>query len=524
MMSTKCLKTVIRCSFRFAATLALAALALALFTAPAAIEAQDASPAITPNVIPVPLTQLSVDTFNNSSSQHATEVEPDTFSFGSTIVSVFQAGRFTDGGCSDIGFATSTDGGATWTNGFLPGITNIQGAGNPYDRISDPSVAYDSAHGEWIVASLPIVDAFKSIPAVIVSRSVDGINWDNPISVTGNVPSSDKDWIACDTTSSSPFYGNCYVEWDDPSSGDLIHMNTSTDGGLTWGATKNTANNSFGIGGQPVVQPDGTVVVPIEGNQMIAFRSTDGGQTWSSPVTISSISDHFEAGNLRSGPLPSAAVDGAGTVYVAWQDCRFRSKCAENDIVFSTSTDGLTWTSPSRIPEDPVTSSVDHFIPGIDVDKNTSGSTAHVGVTYYFYAKSNCTSSTCRLGAQFISSSNGGATWRAPLLLAGPMQLGWLPSTTLGQMVGDYISTSFVNGKAFGVFAVAKAKNGATFNEAMYTPTGGLSAPEGGARFSSALDRPVPGAHSDHGPRPEQGERGPHPPPGGRRLKKAARE
>src|SRR5581483_5683887 len=38
----------------------------------------------------VPLTQISADPFANSTSQHATEVEPDTFAHGSTLVSAFQ--------------------------------------------------------------------------------------------------------------------------------------------------------------------------------------------------------------------------------------------------------------------------------------------------------------------------------------------------------------------------------------------------------------------------------------------------
>jgi len=58
------------------------------------------------------LIQISSDPFTNTSSNHKREVEPDTFAFGNTIVSAFQQGRFFDGGGSDIGFATSTDGGA----------------------------------------------------------------------------------------------------------------------------------------------------------------------------------------------------------------------------------------------------------------------------------------------------------------------------------------------------------------------------------------------------------------------------
>lgn len=468
----------------------------------------------------IALNKLSSDPFTNTTSQHATEVEPDTFSFGSTIVATYQTGRFTDGGSSDIGYATSLDGGTTWTYGFLPGVTNIQGTGNPYDRDSDPAVAYDPKHGVWLISSLPIVDSGAAIPAVIVSSSTDGINWNNPVGVTGPVVSSDKDWIACDTWSSSPYYGNCYVEWDNPDAGDQVMMSTSTDGGQTWGAAQHPAN-AFGLGGQPVVQPNGTVVVAFEGNAIQAFTSTNGGAGWTKAVTVSSISDHLDAGNIRSSPLPSAAVDGGGTVYVAWQDCRFRTKCAENDIVISTSTNGVNWTAPARVPEDPVTSTVDHFIPGLDADKTTSGGSAHLALTYYQYANTSCTVSTCNLQAAYISSADGGATWSRPTPLAGGMKLGWLPSTTLGYMVGDYISTSFSNGKAFGVFAVAEAKSGTTYNEAMYTTASGLGADETGPRFSSAGEEPVPGAKSDHGPRKEEEERGPHP-PSRRRVRRVA--
>jgi hypothetical protein len=41
----------------------------------------------------VSLTQLSEDTFSDTPSQHDTEVEPSTFSYGSTIVTAFQVAR-----------------------------------------------------------------------------------------------------------------------------------------------------------------------------------------------------------------------------------------------------------------------------------------------------------------------------------------------------------------------------------------------------------------------------------------------
>src|SRR4051794_31103688 len=58
----------------------------------------------------VPLVQLSSDPFTNLSSQHATEVEPGSFSFGSTIVTSFQVARISGGGGADIGYAISNDG------------------------------------------------------------------------------------------------------------------------------------------------------------------------------------------------------------------------------------------------------------------------------------------------------------------------------------------------------------------------------------------------------------------------------
>src|SRR6266487_639193 len=145
---------------------------------------------------------------------------------------------------------------------------------------------------------------------------------------------------------------------------------------LTWGPALNTGNNATGLGGQPVVQPSGTVIVPAataSESGIIAWRSTNGGASWTSTVTVSAVTDHAPAGNLRSGPLPSAEIDAAGKVYVVWQDCRFRRGCKSNDIVFSTSTDGVSWSPVSRVPIDATTSSVDHFIPGLGVDPTTSG-------------------------------------------------------------------------------------------------------------------------------------------------------
>src|ERR1035438_3474297 len=104
----------------------------------------------------VTLTQISSDPFTVPPGQHATEVEPHVLANGTTLVSAFQTGRIAPGGGTAIGWATSTDGGATWANGFLPGLTTGNGGG-PYSAASDPAVAYDAKHGVWMIGTLPII-------------------------------------------------------------------------------------------------------------------------------------------------------------------------------------------------------------------------------------------------------------------------------------------------------------------------------------------------------------------------------
>ena len=430
----------------------------------------------------VALSQLSSDPYTNTTSQHQTEVEPDSYSNGATIVAATQVGRFNDGGASNIGWATSTDNGATWQKGFLPGTTVFATPAGQFDRVSDPSVSYDAAHKLWMISSLAISSGFGTAvgAAVIVNTSSNGgLTWNPPVVVANaNGGFFDKDWLVCDDTSTSAYYGHCYVEWDINSSGNLVQMSTSSDGGATWSTGQATQDNVSGLGGQPLVQPNGTVIVPFlsSNSSIAAFTSSNGGASWNSSVTIASQTDHQVAG-IRTEPLPSAEIDGAGKAYVAWQDCRFENGCSANDIVISTSTDGATWSAPQRVPIDAVGSNIDHFIPGIAVDKATSGSSAHVALAFYFYPDANCTTATCQLEVGYVSSTDGGATWSTETTLtSSAMNLAWLVTTTSGNMVGDYISTSFANGKAFPVFVVASAPgSGGQLNEALFTTKDGLA-------------------------------------------------
>src|ERR1700730_10712444 len=258
------------------------------------------------------LAKISTDSFTNSDSTHKTEVEPDTFAWGNTIVSAFHVGRMpstTGWGSADIGFSTSTDGGKTWHYGNLSGLT-VNYQGGTYGAAADPSVAYEAKHGQWLISTLPLagLSCCSAIGDVAVSRSTDGLTWGNPILID-KTHLDDKNWTVCDNTPTSPFYGNCYTEWDQAfGSGDVL-MSVSSDGGLTWGPGVPSSDHAGGLGGEPVVQPNGTVGVAVESGSIDVFRSTDGGKTWGRSQAIATINSHFVAGGLRDPNLPSSAID-----------------------------------------------------------------------------------------------------------------------------------------------------------------------------------------------------------------------
>jgi hypothetical protein len=150
---------------------------------------------------------------------------------------------------------------------------------------------------------------------------------------------------------------------------------------------------------------------------------------------------------LRAGPLPTSAVSSDGRAYVSWADCSFRAECVVNDIVYTSTTDGVTWTPVTRIP----TGSGDAELPGLDADPARPG---RLALAYYVYHGLRIAS----LDVRFVSSSNAGASWTRPQLLnSRPVPLNGIARTSLGSMVGDYISTSFAGGRAVPVFVLATA-------------------------------------------------------------------
>lgn len=457
-------------------------------------------------------TQISQDPFTNNSSQHQTQVEPDTFSFGSIVVSAFQSGRFElGGGASGISWATSYDAGHSWNNGTLPNITQYNGG--PYARVSDAVVAYDLAHQTWLISSLAAKTTFDSVTgstAIVVSRSQDGLHWSDPTTVAASNSSQnyDKDWIVCDQHPQSRFFGRCYAQWDDGASKPwLTLMSYSDDGGLTWSQPQGLTNQSFyAQGGQPLVQPNGNVIVPIYGfdstgaESIYSYRSTDGGVSWKdatriAPLTYSTTVAQF----YRGGSLPSAEIDHDGTVYVAWAGCYFEANCSTDDIVFTTTTDGLSWTPLQRIPLDPLNSNVEHLTAGLAVDTGTSGQTAHLAVSYYYWPGAGCTSTTCQVYVGMATSINGGATWSQQQTVGGPTVPAWWAHTDIGYMTGDYISTSIASNYAVTVVPVAQAPHGQNLFQSMIgasIPVTGGSLPSTSLSSTTAAQQAAPAGNA----------------------------
>jgi hypothetical protein len=452
----------------------LLGLLIAVLLVSASSRASGASQATAPLAI-----RVSTDRLTTVGAQHATQVEPHAAAVGSTIVSVFQIGRFFDGGAAAIGFATSHDAGRNWRSGLLPSITTSSSPAGSADRATDTAVAWDSVHGRWLAESLTLS---QPSTAVVVSASADGLTWQAPVTVVTHPrpgqgeesTSIDKSWIACDNGGASPFRGRCYVAYTDfLGPGVSIAVQSTSDGGLTWSAATKVRVSVDVPGVQPVVRPNGQLVLLfLDGRptRLQAVRSDDGGGTFTAPEVIARVSTfHRRASTnlLRVFPLPAAAVDGVGSVYVAWSDCRFRRGCNANDIVLAHST-ASGWTRPRRVPVAKAGTNPDHVTPGLAVDPASAGARARIALTFYTLRAAGCGTARCRLDVRLATSATAGSRWTVRRLDARAMRLTWLPRTNSGRMVGDYVSSVFAGSRALGVFALADRPRGNRLDEAIH--------------------------------------------------------
>jgi len=436
--------------------------------------------------------QISHDPYTDPAGEHATEVEPLMVAHGNTIVASIQVGRFNAAGADNTGWATSQDGGKSWKHGFLTGLTTQ--AGGTWPAVSLPTVAYDEKHHSYLIASMPF-DSNGDGRGVLVNRSYDGLKWSAPV-VADTSMGTNGHWLACDNSRSSPFYGNCYDAIYDYATGNYLNqIVVSDDGGVTWSSPAAAPDLEAGLVTSVAIQPNGHLLIlgrngGINGDQEYAIPSVDGGHTLGARTDIATI--YFTYPYMRADPSITSAVDAHGTIYVVFPDCRFRSNCSDpvyvsgcrytsnnsacptNDLVMTKSEDGLVWSPLQRIPIDPVSSTGDHLIAGLAAltERDWWGN-EHVRLALTYYVLPNgrtCVDATCEISAGFISSGDGGKSWHPADKVAGPMKETWLAPTIAGEMVANYNSAVFVEGKPHGAFALACPPNRKTgqYDEAIY--------------------------------------------------------
>jgi len=302
----------------------------------------------------------------------------------------------------------SNDGGSTWCcnsnpdanytptsdpaqiGTLIPGVERL--VGGIYDAGGDPSVAFDS-QGNVYYAGLGFNRTSPPNTVAVNKGTFDGggtLTWGLPTFINQTTSPStlnDKEWIAVDSHSGSPFQDRVYVSWTrfifQAGTGAYVQSPIffvySNDGGATFSTPKNiSANAHYSQGSRPVVGPDGTVYVFWNGSTRLASlnstymaKSTDGGDTWSPPLSVATVTNIPGVRNtvFRVNSYPAAAAAPNGDVYATWNTevddttpiytgdpgCAYfipgnHVSTCHSVAVYSKSTDsGQTWSDPAPV-------------------------------------------------------------------------------------------------------------------------------------------------------------------------------
>jgi hypothetical protein len=276
------------------------------------------------------------------------------------------------------GFARSTDGGATFTDG----------GGLDPGTYGDPAMVWRKSDGYFYLATL-------GSTGLRIYRSIDDCQ---SLQLLGNIHNDgadDKELMAVDNNPASPYYGHLYVVWTNFGLDYRIWATTSTDGGTTWGATQGISSSSNVQGAWPAVAPDGTVYAGWtefgSGITIRVSKSTDGGTTWSAvtaPATNKVQPQDSVAsgncgrpslrGNIRYLASPQVAVGPDNAVHVVYSYDPDGFNTGDTvDVFYRRSTDqGATWQTELLVNDDGTTR--DQFFPTLSV-----GATNAVSVAWY---------------------------------------------------------------------------------------------------------------------------------------------
>ena len=235
------------------------------------------------------------------------------------------------------------------------------------------------------------------------------------------------------------------------------------------------------------------------GNRCVAYRSSNGGASWTSPVTM----PHLTEISNCSDPVLAYAPDGS-RVYYTYMDIKSFVEETSTTITFTDDWDivvsysdnnGTTWTGPvlaldgdpTSITFDIETGEVLDFEPGFQYDKpwiSTSLDSAQKNWVYITVTRFD-SSETSDCHITFTRSSDKSATWAAPTLLESssgcdPVVQGSRPAGGKGGnvLVAWYNSGSdgWLNG-SFEIRTRHSANNGATWNNIVTAASDSSEAP-----------------------------------------------
>ena len=260
-----------------------------------------------------------------------------------------------------VGYSLSTDGGETWSNSkLLPQI--IPNAA----LSSDPVVGVDLS-GNFYIFTISINDDTGNGELWVFKSTDQGETFDQVYQMANDLSAfEDKEWATTDLNASSPYANNLYCSWTRFSSGTEILLVRSTDEGITWSSPVSVSDLSNVQGSFPAVGPNGELYVTWLGfnntRQIMFDKSTDGGVTFGTDVVISdAINSWFPhmAVDLSNGPRK-------GYIYVTWGD----ERNGDDDAFLSYSSDGgETWSSVIRVNNDPVGNGKLQYWPSVAVSE-----------------------------------------------------------------------------------------------------------------------------------------------------------
>src|SRR5215475_8169580 len=311
-----------------------------------------------------------------------TQSETTIAAFGNTVVVGFNDSGSNSGGTNKFtGFARSTNGGATFTDGgTLPT--------NPGGDAGDPVLARYNTTGRIYFATLGF-----SVSTIQVFRSDDdGATWMAPVNGTPGGSSEDKEWITVDNFA-GPGNGNVYLLSRRFGAGPGIYFFRSTDQGATFGPNLGTLIVTGSQGAFVAVGPDHSVYVFWYAGATIQMRkSTDQGLTFGAPVTVASglvggtngdlgltgiRQGTTTASGFRSSEFPHAAVNPVnGNIYATFANNPPGVDKADVFLVQSTDGGGA-WGAPVRVNDDATTT--DQWQPTLAVTPDG----ANLGIFYY---------------------------------------------------------------------------------------------------------------------------------------------